>query len=656
MMYFEAVNSAKKNYGNQTEKILKTLIQRFIGANPEIPYHPVIDFPQDTPYDDQGWCHVLDEQFSEIAVGEKILATTYWSAGNDRTGSLIFKVFGPTSIYVNEQLILQTNPGQENLRQEISISSKLHKGWNKLSIVTEKTPLGLGVQVRSSSPQWDPTHFFMRADYPLPVLGFSAKKYEGDLIEAPLSLKKEKLSSEHAQTYLVKVMVVANAQNFVYQGNGDLSINGELVKQNELTSVSRNVDWLDCVYTGTQLTNDLSTLVFENGSDAIWLYCGPIASAKNLSTTFTDLQVDLKGETIYWQAPFVGAKIRISRNAALFAHWTYWMGVTLYGFLEAGSYFSHKEWQEYALASVQQITEYDQYGLWDKEQYHYPLINTQFYWLDELDDCGSFGNLMLESLRYQNNPVAKKIAPRIADFMENQVLRQSDQAYYRRNDTMWIDDLYMSTPFLTRYWELSQDEKYLKEAIQQFRLFKKRFFMTDKNLMSHIYDTRFNKANCIPWSRGNGWVIFSLSELLNKLPADHPDREELTIFFNEIVQGLLAQQDDNGLWHQIIDDLDAYSESSCTAMFICAFSREIRNGYLAESLVQSARQAVNKAWNGLIEYCVDKDGNLYGVCRGSGFSFSRDYYRSLGWALNDAHGIGIVALAGVEYEKLNNFQ
>lgn len=49
---------------------------------------------------------------------------------------------------------------------------------------------------------------------------------------------------------------------------------------------------------------------------------------------------------------------------------------------------------------------------------------------------------------------------------------------------------------------------------------------------------------------------------------------------------------------------------------------------------------------------IDRDGNLYGVCRGSGFSFSRAYYRTLMWNFNDTHGIGIVMLAGVEYLKL----
>lgn len=653
-MYFESFNSAKRNYGNQTQKILTTLIQRFIGANPEIPYNPVLDFPEQAPYDEKGWCHVSLNNFENITVGEKVLSTTFWPAGNDRNGSLVFKCYGPTTIYVNEELVHQTNPNQENQRQEFVIQAKLHKGWNKLSVITEKTPLGLGFQLRSISPQWDPVHFYQRMDYFLPVMGFANRKYVGNLEEEFSNQEKEDIQSTKREHYLVKISVPTNAKNFKYCGVGELFIDNQKVQKGKLISISHNINWLDLVYEGTELTKDIECIEWEN-KQLDWLYCGPIDITSVSSYSFETIQKNVDGQDIYWKAPLIGSRVRLARNSALFAHWTYWMGVTLYGFLEASTYFDKNQWKEYALASVNQIVKYDEYGLWDKKNYHYPLINTQFYWLKELDDCGSFGNLMLESLNYQKNGYSKKIARRIADFMENDVIRQSDQAFYRGNDTMWVDDLYMSIPFLTRYWEISQDDKYLDDAIQQFFLFQKRFFMADKKIMSHIYDTRFQKANGIPWSRGNGWVVFSLSELLNKLPKEHYERPKLVGFFNELIEGILAQQDQNGLWHQILDDPTTYSESSCTAMFICAISRSIRNGYLKSELIEKGKNSVNKAWEGLINYCVDKDGNLYGVCRGSGFSFSRDYYRSLGWALNDAHGIGIVALAGVEYEKLHNF-
>lgn len=663
-MYFDKANSAKRNYGNQTKNILETLIQHFIGSNPKIPYGPILDFPSHQPYDSKGWCIVqLEKEFDSLKFGERVLATTYWPAENDRNAKLILECYGPTSVYVNGQQYFTSNPSQENRRRENPIEVSLKKGWNQLSIVTEKTPLGFGFQIRSEMPQWDPTHFYRKTDYFLPTLGFNCKVITEDrefdlnqIAEPEWNVEKEVITSKKEESYLVKIAIPADTKSFIYSGEGNLSfLDDNQIEKNKPTIIARGLDWLDLVYQGVSLSADLENFQWQDTKPVDWLYCGPVIFSKNMPVDFKTIQRSTSGDTIYWQAPLKDGHIRLARNAPLFAHWTYWMGVTLYGFLEASTFFDEKSWKEYALASVSQITEHDVYGQWDRESYNYTMINTQFYWLNELDDCGSFGNLMLECLNYQKSESAITIADRIADFMEKRVLRQADGAFYRCNDTMWIDDLYMSTPFLVRYWELSKDEKYLNDAINQFYFFKERFFMEDKKLMSHIFDTRFKKANRIPWSRGNGWVIFALSELLNKLPEKHSERPKLIEFFNELISGIMAYQDEKGLWHQILDDETTYIESSCTAMFICALSRGIRNGYLQESLIPQGTESLKKAWQGLITYCIDKDGNLYGVCRGSGFSFSREYYRGLGWLLNDAHGIGIVALAGVEYEKLMKF-
>ena len=80
--------------------------------------------------------------------------------------------------------------------------------------------------------------------------------------------------------------------------------------------------------------------------------------------------------------------------------------------------------------------------------------------------------------------------------------------------------------------------------------------------------------------RGNGWVVFSMTELLEVLPEDHPKRNDLIEFLNTLCEGYLALQDDEGMWHQVLNDHESYPETSCTSMFIYAFSRGIRFGWL----------------------------------------------------------------------------
>ena len=72
-------------------------------------------------------------------------------------------------------------------------------------------------------------------------------------------------------------------------------------------------------------------------------------------------------------------------------------------------------------------------------------------------------------------------------------------------------------------------------------------------------------------------------------------------------------------------------------------------GILPVDLYQEASERSVEA---LKKYCIDEDGNIYGVCRGSGYSFREDYYRDDLWCItNDTHGTGIVLIAMIEVEK-----
>ncbi|MNI64979.1 Unsaturated rhamnogalacturonyl hydrolase YteR [compost metagenome] len=169
--------------------------------------------------------------------------------------------------------------------------------------------------------------------------------------------------------------------------------------------------------------------------------------------------------------------------------------------------------------------------------------------------------------------------------------------------------------------------------------------------MSHVYDLTLDKPTKVDWGRGNGWVLFSLSELLAVLPDNHSNRSELIQFFRELCAGYLKLQGRNGLWHQVLTDSESYEETSCSSMFLYAFARGVRFGWLENPTIYI--DSVQRGWKGLTHETIDRFGNVYGVCRGSGYSFNADYYKhDLLWLLNDTHGIGIVLLAGIEALQL----
>lgn len=393
-----------------------------------------------------------------------------------------------------------------------------------------------------------------------------------------------------------------------------------------------------------------------------WIYAGPLPAdpAPDLPALRNLHRVvpALGGDT-YWRLDAPDMWVRIYNDNALFGHWNYPLGVTIYGLLHTARALGSEEMQRYLVEHVRFSCDLFPYALWDKRQFggatnvHHLLTS-----LDSLDDCGSFGSCLLEMGKYCKIPGLREIADYVADYITRRQIRLPDGTFFRKNlmhtfheDTLWADDLYMSVPFLCRYYELTGDARYVDDAARQFLGFKQLLFIPELKLMAHVYDFRRRLATGVPWGRGNGWVIFSLSELLAVLPAKHALRPELLAMFRELCAGALAQQDANGMWHQVLNESDSYRETSCTSMFTYAFARGVQYGWLEEPVPYV--RSVIRAWEALNRYAIDQRGNVHGVCRGSEFSFDSEYYKKeLLCNLNDTHGIGIVLLAGVEVIRL----
>jgi len=413
---------------------------------------------------------------------------------------------------------------------------------------------------------------------------------------------------------------------------------------------------------------------FFSSATLPWAFAGPFRKTSDaaLVGSFDREQlVGVEGERTWWRLDMPACFVRLYNENPLYGHWNYPLGVTLYGLIETARLFKRNDRQaagdaigSYVYSHVAQSIRTLDYALFDKEHFggatavHHLLTS-----IDSLDDCGSFGSLVLELAKDADSGSLPKEFGVAADYTASHIINKQDRmpegCFYRRemmhhfhNETLWADDLYMSVPFLCRYAAYKKDPAILDLAALQFDGFKKYLFMEDKSLMAHVFDLKRNMNTGIPWGRGNGWAIFSLTELLMTLPSDHPRREFLLGFFRQHSAGVLARQDGDGMWHQVLDMSASYQETSCTAMFICAFCRGLRYGWF-DGGESAYRNAAEKAWSALENHSIDKSGAVHGVCRGSEFAFNPRYYAEhLLPRLNDTHGIGIVLLAGVELLKL----
>ena len=137
-----------------------------------------------------------------------------------------------------------------------------------------------------------------------------------------------------------------------------------------------------------------------------------------------------------------------------------------------------------------------------------------------------------------------------------------------------------------------------------------------------------------------------MSEIL--LYADKKtDTSKIKALFRDMADSLKKYQSESGLWRQVInaDDDGSYIETSCTGMFLLAFIRGVKNKWLDESFIPY----IERAWSGLLKNSIDSNGNIYGVCMGSGCAMEKEYYYKIPTVVNDDHGTGVILTAAAEY-------
>lgn len=708
--YFDDSQSINAYEGTDPQAIISSLAYRYMGQNLKHGlYYRAYTNNGIVRTTDYRYLVDFNKIFPDSKDKECVWAfTKFYSAGKSSFGWDI-NCFGPMVVYVNGEVAYKSDIFKERYSETSTrVFMDVEEGWNDIRIQFKKTKAGFGGQFGTWIGKWDmytlmPTKErdgqegfvfteLVPDDYvPEFEIGMSEKDFDKKLYPiinwSDDEMKKGQLTrmfgTPNGQYAVGYTKVFADDINntthkFTLDTKGETVVyidKKEVFKTNggketfdaQLPLGTYDV-YVKCICGGNDwgYTLECDTVEFESaarvkGTDDVWMYIGTFVNDFEFPFDTASDMLHIVGEpATYWRLDAPDTFVRPYNENTLFGRWNYPLGVTMYGLLHTAIAIGSEDIKNYIKDHVQLCIDTLEYALWDKEQYGGATsIHNLLTSIDSLDDCGSFASMMLEVNKYLGLRDVKKVADYVGDYIYNHQSRLEDGTFFRKemmhhfhNMTMWADDLYMSVPFLVRYSQFTGDQKYLDDAANQFFGFKKRLFMPEEKIMSHVYDFKYDSKTNVPWGRGNGWVVFSMTELLEVLPEDHPKRNDLIEFLNTLCEGYLALQDDEGMWHQVLNDHESYPETSCTSMFIYAFSRGIRFGWLKNP--EKYVKAIYKAWKGISKTSVDSNGNVYGVCRGSEFSFIADYYKyELGWNLNDTHGTGIVMLAGIEVIRLN---
>jgi unsaturated rhamnogalacturonyl hydrolase len=231
---------------------------------------------------------------------------------------------------------------------------------------------------------------------------------------------------------------------------------------------------------------------------------------------------------------------------------------------------------------------------------------------------------------------------------------------------MWLDGLYMAEPFYAEYARRHADTAAMNDVARQFLLVARHLRDPKTGLYYHAWDSVREQPWANPetglsknfWGRSVGWYLMAIVDVLDYLPKTHKDRPALLRAFQQLSDAVVRVQDPvSGVWWQVLDQPNRaknYLEASGSAMFVYAFAKGARMGYL-----DSAYRAIaNRAFDGMLAEFVttDADGlvSINRICKVAGLGGnpprdgSYEYYVSEPVVSNDYKGVGAFILAAHE--------
>ncbi|MDR0413130.1 MAG: glycoside hydrolase family 88 protein [Dysgonamonadaceae bacterium] len=248
-------------------------------------------------------------------------------------------------------------------------------------------------------------------------------------------------------------------------------------------------------------------------------------------------------------------------------------------------------------------------------------------------DWNMFGSLPLELYRLTGEPRyfdlgmayadAQWAVPDTASAAEKEWAQQGLSWQTR----LWIDDMFMITLLQSQACQATGNRVYIDRAAQEMAVYLDRLQRRD-GLFFHSPDAP------LYWARGNGWMAAGMTELLRYLPDDHPGRRRILDGYRLMMNRLLLFQRENGLWNQLIDAPEFWTETSGSAMFTYALITGVKRGWLEKKTFEPAAR---KAWLALTSF-INAEGELSGVCVGTNANNDRAYYYDRPRTTGDFHG------------------
>lgn len=187
------------------------------------------------------------------------------------------------------------------------------------------------------------------------------------------------------------------------------------------------------------------------------------------------------------------------------------------------------------------------------------------------------GAAYAQAAEWTGEPEMKNAVSGLLDWIRVKAPRTADGILYHvfEGPEIWSDGFNGPPPFLAALG-------YYDEALKQIEGFKNRLWNAEKGLLAHVWDEgRHQLKDAHFWGGGNGWAAAGLARTIRSLPAERSrDRDRLAGFARQIIDGCMAHQRRDGLFHDVVDDPTTFVETNLAQMLAYAIYLGTTGGWL----------------------------------------------------------------------------
>lgn len=259
--------------------------------------------------------------------------------------------------------------------------------------------------------------------------------------------------------------------------------------------------------------------------------------------------------------------------------------------------------------------------------------------------------------RITENTWLKEEMVRIAEWLIHQTPRTREGAFEHTvtenvefSEQVWADTIYMAVLFLARTAKLTGSKTYAEEALEQVLIHLRLLQDPQTQVLFHGWNCASgDHMSGARWTRANAWVAAGIPMIVEEIAELVTIPAELKERYGRLMAGLLAFQQNDGLWSTVMDRPEFYREVSGSAGIAYGLLKGAEIGLIPGQ--QEITVSVQHVVSSILPY-ITEDGVVKGVSGGTPVMPTVQAYQDIPtYPTLYGQGLVLMLLAKVMYKE-----